>query len=412
MGSLIHRARKGVSAAALASLLAAASPARADVAYAWGNNNFGEVGDGTITNRISPVAVNTLTSGVTAVAAGQYHSLAIQSGGVYSWGYNNQGQLGDGTATDRSTPVAVNTLITGVTAIAGGQYHSLAIQNSGVYAWGYNGDGELGDGTTTNHSTPLVISTLSTGVTAIAAGQFHSLAIQNGGVYAWGENIFGQLGDGTTTHRTTPVALTGTLSTGVTAIAGGEIHSLAIQMGGVYAWGNNDDGQLGDGTTTTRLTPVALSTLTSGVTAISAGVGHSLAIQNGNVYAWGDNTNGQLGDGSLSAHNTPEEIDPTDLHNIIAIAAGADSSYALSSDGTIWDWGANNIGQLGIGNTNTTTVTPQHVLPATGYIFTSIAANDDGDHAVATEAPVPEPTSLSLLALAGIAILRRTRKAE
>ena len=189
------------------------------------------------------------------------------------------------------------------------------------------------------------------------------MAIRSGGVYTWGYNAFGQLGDGTTTNRLAPVALSGTLSSGVTAIAGGYYYSLAIQNGGVYAWGANNYGQLGDGTTTERHAPVALTgTLSSGVTAIAGSFGFCLAIQSGHVYAWGSNGFGELGDGTTTQHLTPELIDPTDLNNVVAIATAGNASYALSSDGSLWTWGYNSYGELGLGNT-TEYDTPQHLLP-------------------------------------------------
>jgi alpha-tubulin suppressor-like RCC1 family protein len=228
-----------------------------------------------------------------------------------------------------------------------------------VYDWG---SGELGNGTTTNSSSPIAVSSLSSGVTAIAAGALHSLAVQNGGVYAWGYNGDGQLGDGTTTLRSSPVAVIG-LSSGVTSVAAGDNHSLAVRNGGVWAWGYNDVGQLGNGTTTNSSTPVAVSGLSSGVTAIAAGKFNGLAVQNGQVWAWGFNNDGNLGDGTKTDHLTPEQIDPTDLKNIIAVAAEYNSSYALSSDGSIWDWGYNADGELGLGNTTSPYLTPRTCCP-------------------------------------------------
>ena len=215
---------------------------------------------------------------------------------------------------------------------------------------------------------------------------------------------------GTTTNRLSPVAISGTLSSGVTAVSAGSFHSLAIRNGGVYAWGQNGHGELGDGTTYGLIAPEALSgTLSKGVTAIACGDSHSLAIQNGGVYAWGNNSYGQVGDGTTTNQHTPEQIDPTDLHNIIAIAAANVDSYALSSDGSLWTWGYNGFGELGLGNT-TNFQTPKHLLPPSGYVFTSISANNDGFHALATLTAIPEPASLSLFALGGVAILRRNRK--
>ena len=204
------------------------------------------------------------------------HFLALdRSGIVHGWGDNQQGQLGDGTTTGHglSAPAQVSVL-TGVTGISTEDVFSLAVRNDGtVWAWGNNGLGQLGDGTTTQRLTPIQVSGL-TGISAVAAGGEKpivrvclgcpiisiggpfSVALRNDGtVWTWGANRFGQLGDGTTTQRLTPVQVSGL--TGVTAIAAGFAHVLALRSDGtVWAWGNNDFGQLGDGTITTRHTPV------------------------------------------------------------------------------------------------------------------------------------------------------------
>jgi probable HAF family extracellular repeat protein len=374
-------------ALAHAVLFFAATSARADSAVAWGSNSLGELGDGTFTQRRAPVPVSGLASGVTAVVAGNGHSLAIQNGGAWAWGENFSGQLGDGTTTGHSTPAPVSGLTSGVTAISAGWEHSLAIRNGGVFAWGSNNNGQLGDGTTTNCLTPFPVTGLSNGVTAIAAGANHSLAVQNGGVLAWGANYDGQLGDGTTTIRVAPVSVT-SLSNGVTAIAAGVTHSLAVQNGGAVAWGANDFGELGDGGAETfSTTHVPVSGLSSGVTAIAAGWSFSLAVQNGSVFAWGTNGAGEVGDGSTTIRRTPVQIDPADLKNIVAVAAGAGSSYALSSDGSLWDWGGNSKGELGLGTLISHYTTPQHLLPPAGYVFTSINGGD-GDSTLATLAAI------------------------
>ena len=381
------RQRRWVQGAAALAALGAAVPAHAaSLAEAWGYNAYGQVGNGTISNSTTPVTATGLASGVTAVAGGGNYSLAVRNGGVYAWGLNNSGQLGTGTTNPSTTPVALTgNLSSGVTAIAGGALHSLAVRNGGVYAWGLNSDGQLGTGTTTNSTTPVALAgTLSSGVTAIAGGAYHSLAVRNGGVYAWGFNYYGQLGTGTTTNSTTPVALAGNLSSGVTAIAGGAYHSLAVRNGGVYAWGLNNNGQLGTGTTTNSTTPVALAgTLSSGVTAIAGGDQHSLAVRNGGVYAWGYNGNGQLGTGTTTSSTTPVAVSGI-TGTITAVAASANNSYALAADGSLWDWGINDKGQPGLGTTASLYTTPQHLLAPAGYAYTSVSANSIADHAVTT----------------------------
>ena len=165
---------------------------------------------------------------------------------IFTWGGNSYGQLGVGTTNGLyNTPVQV-TGLTGVTAIAGGNIHTIALKSNGtVWAWGHNGYGQLGDGTTTHRYTPVQVSGI-TGVIAIAVGEVHTIALKSDGtVWAWGSNEFGQLGDGTTTHRYTPIQVTSLTS--VTAIASGGYHTIALKSDGtVWTWGHNTFGQLGD----------------------------------------------------------------------------------------------------------------------------------------------------------------------
>jgi alpha-tubulin suppressor-like RCC1 family protein len=252
---------------------------------AWGDNAFGQLGDGTATQRNTPTQLSGF-SGVQTIAGGFYHSLALKSDGtLWAWGRNNYGQLGTGTTTDSNTPVKVSEVsgLSGVQAIDGGFYHSLALKSDGtLWAWGYNKYSQLGAGTTTDSSTPVKVIGLSD-VKAISSGGHHGLALKNDDtLWAWGKNEFGALGDGTTTNSSTPVQVKGPNGEGflsdVQASAGGQLYSLALKKDGtVWAWGRNNWGQLGDGTTTQRNTPVQVRGL-SDVKAIGAGHYHSLAL--------------------------------------------------------------------------------------------------------------------------------------
>jgi len=296
---------------------------------AWGEDAFGQLGDGSegVSSDV-PVAVQGLT-GVKAIAAGSNHNLALLANGtVVAWGANEVGQLGDAGTEESETPVPV-TGLTGVTAIAAGGNHSLALLSNGtVKAWGENAMGQLGDGNTKNSTTPVAVKNL-TGVTAIAAGGEHSLAVLGGGaVKAWGSDSSGQLGGGPVEgepeelHSDVPVTVNGL--SGASAVAAGARHSLALLGAGtVMAWGEDRAGQLGDGVIApSDETPVAVSGL-SGVTAIAAGGEHSLALLGaGGAMAWGEDKFGELGDGSFGeASDVPVAV--SGLGEVVGIAAGS-----------------------------------------------------------------------------------------
>ncbi|WP_019871412.1 RCC1 domain-containing protein [Salinispora oceanensis] len=310
----------------------------AGTVLAWGRNRVGQLGDGSTINRSTPVDVS-LPPGttVTAVAAGFNHSLALTSAGtVFAWGDNSTGQLGDGSTTNRSTPVAVRFPPgTVITAVAGGGVHSLALTSAGtVFAWGDNSSGQLGDGSTTNRSTPVVVGLpVGTIATAIAGGGSHSLAVTSAGnARAWGNNFVGQLGDGSNINRDASVHVRLPPGTTVTAVAGGLTHSLALtSVGTVLSWGSNNWGQLGDGTARDRNTPGSVSLLPGvTITAVAAGDLFGLAITSvGTVLAWGSNIGGQLGDGTTTVRRTPVAASLPTATTITAIAAGSGHSLAL-----------------------------------------------------------------------------------
>ncbi|HEX9102076.1 MAG TPA: DUF6531 domain-containing protein, partial [Polyangia bacterium] len=228
-----------------------------------------------------------------------------------SWGNNDQGQLGDGTTTARPTPVAVTGLQGKVIAIASGWYHGAALYaNGAVIAWGYNAHGELGDGNTLNSATPQWVATSSAFSTnaqarGIGAGAYHTFIVtKDNALVSFGWNGYGQLGDGTTTSQSAPVAVSG-LTTNITMAAGGFGHSVAVKNDGtVWTWGNDANGQLGDGTTNNRLTAAQITSLT-GVQLVTAGQDHVVAVTNANqAYGWGFDFLGQVGNGTQTMSQT------------------------------------------------------------------------------------------------------------
>ena len=351
--------------------------------FAWGYNGNGELGDNSTSESPIPVLMNgTLT--VAAIAGGEYHSLGLTNDGVYATGYNAFGQLGNNSLTQKEVPGKVTKTngtgyLTGAVAIAAGAEHSLALINDGTLrSWGDNSNGQLGNGTKTNSKVPVQVSGL-TGltVTDIAAGGFHSLAVTStGAVWSWGFNSDGQLGNGTATDSSSPVQVSGiggVYGAVSVAVAGGGLHSLALtNAGAVWSWGWNNYGQLGINSTTESEVPVQVedstgTTFLTGVTAIAAGEWHSLALTStGAVWAWGYNGNGELGNGTTTNSSLPVQV-PNAPTGVIAIAAGAHFSLALTSAGTIWAWGYNADGELGNNSLVNSTV-PVQVTNLTGAV--------------------------------------------
>ena len=279
----------------------------------WGRNLDGQVGDGTTTSpRLAPVAVPGLTS-VVAVAVGGNHSCALlDGGGVQCWGDNQFGQLGDLTTTDSPTPrsVLLNTatpsLLTGVVAIAAGTFSTCARTfGGGVQCWGRNNFGQLGINSATDQPSPA--SALASHVVALAVANHGCIVRSPGTVLCTGGNVSGQIGDGTTTTRLFPTTSTG-ISTAL-SVATGAFHTCAIRGSGqALCWGDNAAGQFGDSTTTSRLTPGVGPALGS-LTAVTAGGFHTCALDAaGQPFCWGQGGTGVLGDGTFANRLTPVAV--------------------------------------------------------------------------------------------------------
>ncbi|HPY88871.1 MAG TPA: InlB B-repeat-containing protein, partial [Spirochaetota bacterium] len=316
--------------------------------WAWGNNQYGQLGDGTTTNRSSPVQIGGGSTDWASVSCGQYHTVAIKSNGsLWAWGFNNSGQLGDETTANKSSPVQIGVSMDWA-SVSCGQYHTVAIKSNGsLWAWGRNNSGQLGDGTTTNKSSPVQIGGGSTDWAGVSCGGSHTVAIKsNGTLWAWGYNQYGQLGDGTTASRSSPVQI-GSSNNWVSVSCGGS-HTVAIKSNGtLWAWGNNQSGQLGDGTMVDKSSPIQIGVSTDWAS-VSCGGGHTVAIKsNGSLWAWGSNYYGQLGDGTTANKFSPVQIGvSTDW---ASVSCGTYHTVAIKSNGTLWAWGFNNSGQLGDG---------------------------------------------------------------
>ncbi len=396
--------------AALASVVATPRAAHADTpptppaALATGDNTYGQLGAGSsATSTQTPIAVS-IPAGtdVVQVAAGQYDSYALtRAGGVLAWGRGSSGALGDGNTNDSAVPVPVQ-LPAGVVAtkIAAGTGFALALTSDGkIYAWGDDTTGELGNGTQSNTGSPTPVQVSlpdSATVTDISAGEGFAVALTNlGAVFAWGDNGTGQLGDGTTTMRTTPVGVDVPGGSAVTSVGAGADDGYAVTgAGGVLAWGAGSAGQLGNGGQTSSAAP-AYVTLPSGISvrSVTGGGGYALAVTtSGGLLAWGGGGNGDLGTGNTANQLTAVTVPfPTGVV-ISSATAGSGFSAAVTSSGADYAWGLNDFGQLGDATT-TTRLSPVAVAVPNGAYVKSASAG--GQHQLLLTPPPPAITHVS-----------------
>lgn len=337
--------------------------------HCWGDNDTGQLGDGTTTPHTRPVAV-TGVSNATAVTTGGYltgenayvsTACAIAAGDAFCWGNNHYGEVGNGASgstVDAATKVGT---ISDVKAISTGWGTTCAVAGTDAYCWGNNEYGQLGNGGGTDPvSAPVKVPGLGV-VTDIATAYGTTCAVSDGSAFCWGANDNGQIGDGTTTARSAPVKV-GSL-TDVTDIAIGGYHeaaddddpntntstyfqtTCAVAGGDAWCWGSNAYGQIGDGTSETRQTPVQVGNL-GGVSAISTDWGTTCAVSDDRAFCWGDDDRSQLGSTGGSV-KIPREV--STLTDVTSISTGNGTSCAMSA-ASVYCWGFNNDGQIGDGS--------------------------------------------------------------
>jgi alpha-tubulin suppressor-like RCC1 family protein len=279
-----------------------------------------------------------------------------------SWGSNSSGQLGDNTITSRSSPVSVVGGFTDWTSVSAGSNFSLGVRANGtLWAWGSSSNGRLGDNSTTNRSSPVLVVGSFVDWVQVSAGGIHSLGVRaNGTVWAWGQNNNGQLGDNSTTFSSSPVSVVGGFVDWIQASAGNS-HSLGVRANGtLWAWGLNSSGRLGDNTTINRLSPVSVVGGFTDWIEASAGGDHSLGVRaNGTLWAWGFNGEGRLGDNTTINRLSPVSVVGGFTDWISASAYN--HSLGVRTNGTVWAWGNNGNGRLG-DNTITSRLSPVSVV--------------------------------------------------
>ena len=318
--------------------------------WGWGYQFWGELGANYPINW-SPRSINKPVT-FCKFSLGSFNSGGIDSNGLlFNWGRGRYGQIGNNLTSDQITPVSVAGVLKTFCKISLGNEFGLSIDKNGrAWSWGYNLNGNLGDNSTTSRITPVSILGSVKTFCEISAGLNHSMGITNsGGVWGWGFNLYGNLGDNSTTSRRTPVSVAGATKT-FCKINSGEYHNASIdKYGRVWTWGYNNFGQLGDNSITSRRTPVSILGSVKTFCEISCGRYHTMAIdKNGRAWGWGFNGN-RLGDGTSTSRRTPVSVTGT-IKTFCKISAGFDYTMAIDKYGKLWVWGNNGYGQMGTGD--------------------------------------------------------------
>jgi alpha-tubulin suppressor-like RCC1 family protein len=319
-------------------------------AYAWGANTSGQIGDNTTVSKSSPVPVVGVFTDWSQLSGGTNFSLGIRANGTaWAWGSNTSGRLGDNTTVSKNSPVSVVGGFSDWVQLSAGDSHSLGVRADGsAWAWGSNINGRLGDNTAVSKSSPVSVVGGFLNWVQLSAGTAHSLGLRaNGSAWAWGANTSGRLGDNTTVSKSSPVSVVGGFSDW-TQLSASDGHSLGVRANGsAWAWGVNSYGRLGDGTTTSRSSPVSVIGGFSDWVQLSAGKFHSLGVRaNGIAYAWGANSAGRLGDNTLTSRSSPVSV-VGGFSDWVQLSAGSAHSLGLRANGTAWAWGLNGSGRLG-----------------------------------------------------------------
>ncbi len=305
--------------------------------YCWGNNEKGQVGNGNTSNQKKPVKVK---DGIKAISTGYYNTCGVSvEDDLYCWGFNERGQIGNGSTSDQKTPVKV---MDGIATVSLSWGHTCSVSvDGGLYCWGSNAEGQLGKEVgVTNQLTPVKVMDA---IKAVTLGIYHTCSISNeGSLYCFGRNDYGQVGNGSTGFQMTPTKL----MDGIAAVTLGLYHTCGMGVdGAMYCWGYNEQGQIGNGSTIDQLTPVKVM---DDIATISTGDFHTCSVSvDGSLSCWGDNDYRQVGNNSTSNRFTPTIV----MGGIEAISLGWGHTCGVSAEGGLYCWGYNGQGQVGNGST-------------------------------------------------------------
>jgi alpha-tubulin suppressor-like RCC1 family protein len=354
--------------------------------WVWGTNSFGQLGVNDTTQRNTPVTTSAGGANWKQVSSTGYnYTAAVKTDGtLWTWGRNSYGQLGDNTTGQRNAPVQVFGSATNWKQVTCGfsNYATAAIKTDGtLWTWGYNAQGQVGDNTTTQRLTPVTTFAGGTNWKQVSGGQSYTLAVKTDGtLWGWGTNGFGQLGINDTTQRNTPVQVFGSATNWKQVSCGINLTAAIKTDGTLWTWGSNGSGQLGIDGTNNRTTPVQVFGSATNWKQVACGRNHTSAIKtDGTLWTWGANASGQLGINNITQRNTPVTTFAGGT-NWKQVACGGYFTAAIKTDGTLWTWGTN-YGALG-DNTTTTRLTPVTTF-AGGTNWKQVSAG--GSHTAAIE---------------------------
>jgi alpha-tubulin suppressor-like RCC1 family protein len=326
-------------------------------AFSWGDGSNGRLGNNSILNKSAPVFVSGGISDWTSVSTGPtaLHVLAIRADGTaWAWGNNSNGRLGDNTTVEKSSPVSVVGGFTDWVQVSCNGSTSLGVREGGTaWSWGGGAYGKLGNNDVIATSSPVSVVGGFTDWIQVSAGGSFSLGVrENGTAWGWGTGSQGVLGDNTTLAKSSPVSVVGGFTDWI-QVSGGNTHSLGVRENGTaWAWGSGGQGRLGDNSTVAKSSPVSIVGGFTNWTQVSAGVYHSLGVRaGGSAWAWGNANNGRLGNNSTVIRSSPVSV-VGGGSEWVQVSASVSHSAGIRADGTAWAWGAGTTGQIGDGTTN------------------------------------------------------------
>jgi len=367
---------------------------------AGGRNNYGQLGDGTNINKSTPVLVSGINNAILASAGNDYTCAVLSNGTVKCWGENNLGQLGNGTNISNNIPSLVVGINDAISITAGDRHACVLLSNGQIKCWGFNGIGQLGNGTKINKNNPVLVNSIENAV-SVSAGFAHTcVVLANGKAKCWGANQSGQLGDGTTVSKNIPTLVSeigNTMTGNVISISAGGSHTCAIVLADntIRCWGDNDYGQLGDGTIIRRNIPILVSGIKHASSVVAGDYFTCAVLSDGTIKCWGVNSNGELGNGTKDRRYAPVSV--VGINNAVSITADWYFTCAVLSNGTVKCWGSNTFSQLGDKTTsdkffpvtvsNLVMVTNQASLTSVNMLLDKTVAGIDSFKYIASSIP-------------------------